>query len=173
MNWRRTACRTPLPWSIPSGRAALIISHFWPAWGWPFGWRSACCARRARRACTQEASLIDLAATGAAADTDWREPRPGPGKAQSRPAAGPSQHLIQVAGLRIGALDAMRVAFALATRLNAADRLENACAAYDLLMCEDSAQAAALAAQLDRQNRERQQVMAAIAADAEQRAIPR
>jgi len=83
------------------------------------------------------------------------------------------QHLIQVAGLRIGALDAMCVAFALMPRLNTADRLENTRAAYDLLMCENPTQVAALAAQLDRQNRERQQVMAAIAADAEQCAIPR
>jgi len=58
-------------------------------------------------------------------------------------------------------------------RLNAADRLEDARAAYDLLMCEDPAQVAALAAHLDQQNSERQQVTAAIAADAEQRAIPR
>ena len=126
----------------------------WPALGWPFGWRSAHCARRARLACPQEASLLDLVALSTVADTGWRGPRHGPGKAQSRPRLG-LQHLIQVAGLRIGALDAMRVVFALMPRLNTADRLENTRAAYDLLMCENPTQVAVLAAQLDRQNRER------------------
>jgi len=40
-----------------------------------------------------EASLLDLVALGMVADTGWRGPHPGagwPGKAQSRPAAGPS-----------------------------------------------------------------------------------
>jgi len=112
-----------------------------------------------------EASLLDLVALGTVADV---VPLAGENRAlvlerlNRAPRLG-LQHL--VAGLR--------VAFALVPRLNAAGRLENARAAYDLLMCEDPAQAAALAAPLDRQNRERQQVMAAIAADAEQRAIPR
>jgi single-stranded-DNA-specific exonuclease len=123
-----------------------------------------------------EASLLDLVALGTVADVvplvgeNRALVRAGLERLNCAPRLG-LQHLIQVAGLRVGALDAMRVAFALAPRLNAAGRLENARAAYDLLMCEDPAQAAALAAQLDRQNSERQQVMAAIAADAEQRAI--
>jgi single-stranded-DNA-specific exonuclease len=123
-----------------------------------------------------EASLLDLVALGTVADVvpligeNRALVRAGLERLNRAPRLG-LQHLIQVAGLRLGALDAMRIGFALAPRLNAAGRLENARAAYDLLMCEDPDQAAELAARLDRKNSERQQVMAAIAADAERRAI--
>ena len=78
-----------------------------------------------------EASLLDLVALGTVADV---VPLAGENRAlvlerlNRAPRLG-LQHL--VAGLR--------VAFALVPRLNAAGRLENARAAYDLLMCEDPA----------------------------------
>ena len=59
----------------------------WPALGWPFGWRSAHCARRARLACPQEASLLDLVALGTVADTGWRGARPGHGAVAIKAAA--------------------------------------------------------------------------------------
>ncbi len=60
----------------------------------------------------------------------------------------------KVAGLK-GALDARDLGFALAPRLNAAGRLSSPDQALELLLCQDPAQAAALATGLDRLNRDR------------------
>ena len=78
-----------------------------------------------------EASLLDLVALGTVADV---VPLAGENRTLvlerlNRASRLGLQHL--VAGLR--------VAFALVPRLNAVGRLENARAAYDLLMCEDPA----------------------------------
>ena len=121
-----------------------------------------------------EGSLLDLVAIGTVADVvplvgeNRALVRAGLQKLNRAPRLG-LRALIEAAGLRVGAVDAARIGFALAPRLNAAGRLENARKAYDLLMTEDPIQAAVLASWLDWQNSERQQVMADIAADAEQR----
>ena len=65
--------------------------------------------------------------------------------------------LIEVAGVR-PPLDSMDLGFRLGPRLNASGRLDSADASLDLLLCSDPARAATLAAALDRQNRERQDV---------------
>jgi single-stranded-DNA-specific exonuclease len=56
------------------------------------------------------------------------------------------------------AVDVFAVNFQLAPRLNAAGRLENAALALELLLARDPEQAAPLAAALDAQNRERQNI---------------
>ena len=65
--------------------------------------------------------------------------------------------LIEVAGVR-PPLDSMDLGFRLGPRLNASGRLDSADASLDLLLCTDPTRAATLAAALDRQNRERQDV---------------
>lgn len=65
--------------------------------------------------------------------------------------------LIEVAGVR-PPLDSMDLGFRLGPRLNASGRLDSADASLNLLLCTDPTLAASLAASLDRQNRERQDV---------------
>ncbi len=65
--------------------------------------------------------------------------------------------LLQVAGIAPGACDAEGIGFGLGPRINAAGRLDNARLAYDLLTAEDDATAAALAEQLQKLNRDRQE----------------
>ena len=79
--------------------------------------------------------------------------------------------LMQAAGLRKGAVTAGQIGFAIGPRLNAAGRLDNARAAYELLVTEDKETANALAMQLSRQNGERQSITAAMARDAEKLAL--
>jgi single-stranded-DNA-specific exonuclease len=75
--------------------------------------------------------------------------------------------LAEVAGVRLGpGLGPGAVAFGLAPRLNAAGRLDDARVAVHLLLTEDPGEAAALAAGLDQQNRERQALEAAVLGDA-------
>jgi single-stranded-DNA-specific exonuclease len=61
-----------------------------------------------------------------------------------------------MAGVRQGRVDAGTIGFVLGPRLNAAGRLESAMAAYDLLTAAHEQQAKPLAVQLERQNRDRQ-----------------
>ena len=65
--------------------------------------------------------------------------------------------LSDVAGIQ-GRIDAYHVGFLIGPRLNAAGRLGDAQAALDLLMTDDPLRARDLAGQLDRSNRERQDV---------------
>ncbi len=77
--------------------------------------------------------------------------------------------LAEVAGIPLSGprgVPAGRVAFGLAPRINAAGRLDDAAAAVRLLLTQDPAEARALAAELDRQNRERQELEGTILADA-------
>lgn len=64
--------------------------------------------------------------------------------------------LIRQCGLEGKRLTAENISFALAPRLNAAGRMDDATAALELLLCEDEAQAAGLAAALEEKNAERQ-----------------
>ncbi len=79
--------------------------------------------------------------------------------------------LLQAARLKAGSVDAGNIGFALGPRLNAAGRLESALAAYDLLMTTDIYRAGQLAAQLEQQNRERQELTRSITAHARQLAL--
>jgi single-stranded-DNA-specific exonuclease len=75
--------------------------------------------------------------------------------------------LAEVAGVTLGPrLGPAAVGFGLAPRLNAAGRLDDARAAVRLLLTEDPTEARELAEGLDRQNRERQALEAAILEDA-------
>lgn len=64
--------------------------------------------------------------------------------------------LIRQCGLEGKRLTAENISFALAPRLNAAGRMDDATAALELLLCEEEPQAAALAAALEEKNAERQ-----------------
>jgi len=74
--------------------------------------------------------------------------------------------LADAAGLDCRRLTAHHVAFGLAPRLNAAGRIHHARLGVELLLSDDPAAAAALAQQLNEANRERQQIEAAILAEA-------
>lgn len=77
--------------------------------------------------------------------------------------------LAEVAGIPLSGprgVGAGRVAFGLAPRINAAGRLDDAAAAVRLLLTHDPAEARELAAELDRQNRERQELESSILAEA-------
>lgn len=77
--------------------------------------------------------------------------------------------LADVSGIPLstpGGIGAGRVAFGLAPRINAAGRLDDATVAVRLLLTHDPSEARALAADLDRQNRERQELEGSILADA-------
>lgn len=77
--------------------------------------------------------------------------------------------LADVAGIPLsapGGLGTGRVAFGLAPRINAAGRLHDASTAVRLLLTHDPREAQELAADLDRQNRERQELEGSILAEA-------
>jgi len=123
-----------------------------------------------------EASLLDFVAIGTVADvvplTSENRPlvRAGLKQLNTAPRLG-VRALMQSASLRVGAVNAGRVGFAIGPRLNAAGRLESALAAYELLSCSDEDVATELAAKLNQQNTERQSVTARVARDAEQQAM--
>ncbi len=64
--------------------------------------------------------------------------------------------LIEVSGLRMGAVDSAAIGYMLAPRINAAGRLDDAVRAYDLLLATSYAQAKVLADDLNQTNRARQ-----------------
>lgn len=75
--------------------------------------------------------------------------------------------LKRVAGLEVeGPITSGQIGFRLGPRINAAGRLADAGRAVELLLCEDPAQAEALAMELDQANAERQAIEKAILADA-------
>ena len=86
--------------------------------------------------------------------------------------------LIELTGIRAlcaGAgvtlpLRASDVAFGLGPRINAAGRMEDARLALELCLCDDEETAATLAAQLELQNRQRQQAVSEALGEAEQQA---
>lgn len=75
--------------------------------------------------------------------------------------------IMKVAGLPADKLDTGRVGFGIAPRLNAAGRLSHAAAGVELLITDDSARAAELAAELDAENSRRQAVEKELLAAAE------
>ncbi|AEG15656.1 single-stranded-DNA-specific exonuclease RecJ [Desulfofundulus kuznetsovii DSM 6115] len=76
------------------------------------------------------------------------------------------QALMQVSGVKAEKIGTREVGFALAPRLNAAGRMGDSRMAVELLLCRDPVRAGELAAQLDRENRERQQVESRVLAEA-------
>ncbi len=78
------------------------------------------------------------------------------------------QALIKVSGLSADGIDAGRVGYVLAPRLNAAGRLSHAAAGVELLVTADPARAAELAAELNNENIKRQAVEKELLAAAEQ-----
>jgi single-stranded-DNA-specific exonuclease len=104
--------------------------------------------------------LLDLVAVGTIADLvplrDENRSLTRAGLERMRSAPRPGlRALMQVSGIQPSALRATGIGFGVAPRLNAAGRLDSAEAAYQLLMAEDSVQAAELAGSLDRSNRDR------------------
>ncbi|MDO8915880.1 MAG: single-stranded-DNA-specific exonuclease RecJ, partial [Coriobacteriia bacterium] len=81
-----------------------------------------------------------------------RDPRPG------------IAALARVAGIGAGALDAERIAFGLAPRINAAGRMADPSDALELLLAQDAAVADEVALRLDEYNRARQSVEAELLA---------
>jgi len=79
--------------------------------------------------------------------------------------------LIGVAQINRESINADSIGFGLGPRLNAAGRLDSALAALNLLLTQDVQEAGRLAQQLERQNRERQEITRAIQADAEETAL--
>jgi single-stranded-DNA-specific exonuclease len=124
----------------------------------------------------KEKDLLDLVAIGTVADivplTDQNRAlvRAGIAQMNSSPRVG-IRELMRVAAIRNGGIDAGKIGFALAPRLNAAGRLESAFAAYELLMCEDAMEAERLAQQLNLQNEQRQVMTASVARDAESKTV--
>ena len=74
--------------------------------------------------------------------------------------------LIEAAGLIRGSLDTSSIGFGLAPRINAAGRLDDAIIAYELLLTDDLERARELAQELTTKNRERQQKLAVVLAEA-------
>jgi single-stranded-DNA-specific exonuclease len=120
--------------------------------------------------------LLDLVALGTVADL---APLVGENRALVRagllqirqPRRQGLRSLIGAAGLKPERITATDIGFALGPRLNAAGRLQSALDAYDLLTTSDVQEAGRLAQQLDKQNRERQDITRQMQYQAEQLAI--
>lgn len=123
-----------------------------------------------------ERDLLDFVAIGTVADVvsltgeNRRLVGAGLQKINASPRPGIAA-LLQAAGVRKGAVTAGTIGFAIGPRLNAAGRLENAMAAYDLLMTDSPEQASELAVKLNQQNTERQSVTQQMAREAEKIAL--
>jgi single-stranded-DNA-specific exonuclease len=87
-----------------------------------------------------------------------RDPRPG------------IAALSRIAGIGAGALDAERIAYGLAPRINAAGRMADPAHALELLMTDDVVEAEALARRLDEYNTSRQSVESELLAAAQKQA---
>ncbi len=66
--------------------------------------------------------------------------------------------LAQAAGLKTNEIDEQKIAFGIVPRINAAGRVGNAMRAFDLLICDDSVKAEALATEICEENVRRQQI---------------
>ncbi len=89
----------------------------------------------------------------------------GINKLQNNPCVGLSA-LMNVAGLERNAINASRIAFGLAPRINAAGRMGDASRAVELLISENISSAISLANEIDGENSHRQQIEKQIAAEA-------
>jgi len=122
------------------------------------------------------ADLLDLVALGTVADL---APLTGENRTLVRQGLRQMQHttrqglasLAAVAELNLQKITTTNIGFGLGPRLNAAGRLDEALAAYELLTTKDVAKAGQLAQQLDIQNRERQRITREMQAQAETLAL--
>lgn len=107
--------------------------------------------------------LLDLVAIGTVADmaplqSENRDlTRRGIALLNEQPRLGLAA-LLRIAGLQQGQITSSTIGFTIGPRLNAAGRLQTAMDAYRLLMSNDPMEAEALAARLDRINRQRQEL---------------
>jgi single-stranded-DNA-specific exonuclease len=112
-----------------------------------------------------EEHLLDLAALGTVADL---APLLGENRSLVRrglerlsdPQRLGLRAMIAQAGLKPGQIDATTIGFVLGPRLNAAGRIDNAAASYDLLTCRSPDEAASLAQELEELNQHRQRLTA-------------
>jgi single-stranded-DNA-specific exonuclease len=106
-------------------------------------------------------TLLDLVAVGTIGDIvpltheNWALAHAGLDRLNTVPRPG-LRALAELAGLRTGSLTERDISFALAPRLNAAGRMGSPLLALQLLVTQDAAEAAVLAAQLQQLNVERQ-----------------
>ena len=120
------------------------------------------------------ASLLDLVAVGTVADLVPLDPNNralvAAGLRRLRAGRGCAglMALAEVSGRRAEALVAADIGYAIGPRLNAAGRLEDMSLGIECLLCDDPAQARALAQRLDAINRERRSVQQAMLDEAEQ-----
>jgi single-stranded-DNA-specific exonuclease len=122
------------------------------------------------------ADLLDLVALGTVADL---APLTGENRTLVRQGLRQMQHttrqglssLAAVAELNLQKITTTNIGFGLGPRLNAAGRLDEALAAYELLTTKDVFKAGQLAQQLDIQNRERQRITREMQAQAETLAL--
>jgi single-stranded-DNA-specific exonuclease len=126
----------------------------------------------------QEAELLDLVALGTVADL---APLIGENRAlvcrgleQLRQAQRPGvAAMLAEAEVKPEGVNAGTVGFVLGPRLNAAGRLDNAMASYELLTTSSAEEAARLAQELGAQNRERQELMQQMVEHARQEVLVR
>ncbi len=122
------------------------------------------------------ADLLDLVALGTVADL---APLTGENRILVRQGLRQMQHttrqglasLAAVAELNLQKITTTNIGFGLGPRLNAAGRLDEALAAYELLTTKDVFKAGQLAQQLDVQNRERQRITREMQVEAETLAL--
>ena len=169
--------------AIPDAYA--VINPRRPDCSYPFkslagvgvAFRLAQCLIRAKRPSNlKENDLLDLVAIGTIADlvplidNNRLLVKHGLKRIQDSPRLG-VRALMQAARIPLHQVDAGKIGFGLAPRLNAAGRLESALGAYQLLMATDPTEAESIAQQLNLRNEERQTMTAQIAKDAERVAL--
>ena len=119
------------------------------------------------------ARLLDLVAVGTVADLVPLDPvnraLVGAGLRRLRAGQGCAglMALVEVAGRQAATLGAADIGYAVGPRLNAAGRLEDMALGIECLLCDEPAQARALARRLDAINRERRSVQDAMLEEAE------
>jgi len=151
------------PHAVTPDANVLVNPHFSPGAGSTYYAAAGLCFRLATEILGPgAANMQDLAALGTIADVmpllgDNRAIVRAGLEALAQPERPALKALLQVSRLS-GAVTARQVAFVLAPRLNAAGRMGDATRAFDLLAETDPARALHLAAELDQENRRRQEL---------------
>lgn len=163
--------------AVINPRRADCVYPFKSLAGVGIAFRLAQCLIRAQRpANLKEGELLDFVAIGTVADlvplTDNNRMlvKHGLQRIRENPRLG-IRALLMAARVPLQQVDAGKIGFGLAPRLNAAGRLESALEAYHLLMATDPAQADEIAQHLNLRNEERQTLTTQMAREAEQAAL--